>query len=246
MHLAQTPDNPLVSLWRQIGNAEWVANVGIPLGVTVMALILTVLIFVGQAWIGKKRRVIDRRREFAGQYADALRDFASELVDVVGSYTSDSRVSKLQALSDAHGRVRAAAGRATRRFSNPDDMRAGTDYVHAMVQRWNAWFDYHDELVVEHPGLDIAVPLLRVARGDATQIRRLADVFEEWDGELETTPQVAIAEVPDLKPIRVAPRRPDAAAGWRAERRRELDELIAIEMELYQRETIANEPGEVA
>lgn len=85
------PDNPWVSLWQQINRAEWVADIGLPMAVTVLALAFA-------AWSVRRQlrndREIARQSIRAEQRAEAGKRLSEELREACTQLSSEPKESE--------------------------------------------------------------------------------------------------------------------------------------------------------
>ena len=91
------PPSPWASLWRQLASAHWVANVGLPLVVTVAALVVTVAalafaLFRLRTQLKNDRALLGESIR-AGQRLTAIQRFYPELVQELERFDTETRQS---------------------------------------------------------------------------------------------------------------------------------------------------------
>jgi hypothetical protein len=140
--IAATPDNPWISLWREVANAEWVADIGLPLAAALAALLFAYRSL--RAQIANDREL--SRAEYRAATARVLGTSLNQLARVFDT-TAPNAPWWASAKWDGFSGVCRAIDEAEISLGDHEAFRHVLDIAREMSHLWQACYERRKELL---------------------------------------------------------------------------------------------------
>jgi hypothetical protein len=192
----------------QVCSAVWLANVGVPLTVTLASIGLAVVLLRTQLQHDRALQESRRRSEVATELGWALREVTEgvDRIDGDAAMTTERNWNGLPRVS-----------RATRRaqiFGIPDDdaaLRLAVDLARDMHWRWRYGVGFAERVEAKHDKGLLGSAVVDCLHQPKVLLNMLAEKFIRWDGR-RTLPILTADELGPWTPVRLPPTGPTRAA----------------------------------